>query len=262
MDTEPSHETHQALRPEMRSMRTWLVAALAAATLLGGCALNGDFGRLRPELVTDDMHAWVGRDAVRSIKEKPSEFRLTDNERRLRDLGYALIQPSYDRNRWDSAFAEYGLEGPRDGGPFDPTAYWNHLNITWRSSETSSYAQIVEDARNDVLRLEPFFATAAQVVEFDHRRAESLGHVASRAAAHDQETSNAFHRINENTAVIEWVCRSLKQRATSYRYALDRLVIRTPSAKAADVEVALVLLGTRIGVYCASPGPRAVVAKG
>ena len=66
-------------------MRMWLVAVLAATTLFGSCALNGDFGRLRPDLVTDDMHAWVGRDAVRSIKEKPSEFPLTDNERRLRD---------------------------------------------------------------------------------------------------------------------------------------------------------------------------------
>jgi hypothetical protein len=240
----------------------WLVAALAATTLLGGCALNGDFGRLRPDLVTDDMHAWVGRDAVRGTKEKPSEFPLTDNERRLRDLGYTLIQPSYDRNRWDSAFAEYGLEGPRDGRPFDRTAYWTHLNIAWRSSEVSSYAQIVEDARNDVVRLEPFFATAARVVEVDHRRAETLGHVASRAAERDQETSNALRRINENTAVVEWVCRSLKQRATSYRYALDRLVIRTPSANAADVEVALVLLATRITGYCPGPGAHAVVAKG
>ena len=46
-------------------------------------------------------------------------------------------------------------------------------------------------------------------------------------------TSNALRRINENTAVIEWVCRSLKQRAGSYRYALERLVIIVPSPNAA-----------------------------
>ena len=126
----------------------------------------------------------------------------------------------------------------------------------------SSYAQIVEDARNDVLRMEPFFATAARVVEIDRRRAESLGLVASRAAPSEQEASNALSRINENTAVVEWVCRSLKQRAASYRYALDRLVIRTPSANAADVEVALALLATRIAGYCPGPGAHAVVAKG
>ena len=177
-------------------------------------------------------------------------------------MGYTLIQPAYDRNRWDSAFAEYVFEGPPVPAPFDPAAYRTHLNITWRSSEVSSYAQIVEDARNDVLRMEPFFGTAARVAEVDHRRAETLGHVASRAAPRDQETSNALRRINENTAVVDWVCRSLKQRATSYRYALDRLVIRTPSANAADVEVALALLATRIAGYCPGPGAHAVVAKG
>src|SRR5450631_1421672 len=88
--------------PAARPVMGWLVATLAGATLLGGCALNGDFGRLRSDLVTDDMHAWVGRDAVASIGGKPSDFLLTDNERRLRDLAYALIQPAYDRNRWDS----------------------------------------------------------------------------------------------------------------------------------------------------------------
>jgi len=59
---------------------------LAGALGLGGCALNGDFDRVRPSLVTDDMHAWVGRDAVASIGLPPSDFRLTDDERQLRDL--------------------------------------------------------------------------------------------------------------------------------------------------------------------------------
>src|SRR6516164_1734745 len=76
------------------------LASLIAAALLGGCTANGDFGRIRPELVTDDMHAWMGRDAVGSLGEKPSKFPLTDDERQLRDRAFALIQPAYDRNRW------------------------------------------------------------------------------------------------------------------------------------------------------------------
>jgi hypothetical protein len=82
-------------------------ALLAGAALLGGCALNGDFGRVRPSLVRDDMHDWVGRNAVRGIGGRPSEFRLTDEEGELRDLAYALIAPPYDRHRWDAVFAEY-----------------------------------------------------------------------------------------------------------------------------------------------------------
>lgn len=253
-------DVRRKMRPDKPPRSVWLVATLMGATLLGGCALNGDFGRVRDELVTDDMHAWVGRDAVRSIGGKPSEFRLTDNERRLRDLAYALIEPSYDRNRWDSAFAEYGLKGPPDGRPFDRTAYWTHLDVAHRRSEVSSYAQVVADARNDVVRIEPFFATAARVVDIDRRRAESLGFVASSSGLSDAEANNALSRINENTAIVEWACSSLKERATSYRYALERLVIMTPSPNAVEVERSLTLLRSRIDGYCQSV--HAVVAKG
>jgi hypothetical protein len=227
---------------------------------LGGCALNGDFGRLRSDVVTDDMHAWVGREAVGSIGGKPSEFRLTDNERRLRDLAYALIQPTYDRSRWDSAFAEYGLEGPRDGAAFDRTAYWTHLDVAHRRSEVSSYAQLVTDARNDVVRIEPFFATAARVVDVDRRRAESLGFVAHSSGVSDADADNALNRNNENIAIIAWVCRSLKERAASYRYALERLVISTPSSNSIEAERSLTLLQTRIGPNC--PDAPVLVTKG
>jgi hypothetical protein len=245
-------------RPKISPTRLWLVPALAGATLLGGCALNGDFGRARPSLVTDDMHAWVGREAVGSVGGQPSEFRLTDNERRLRDLAFALIQPPYDRNRWDSMFAEYGLEGPRDGAPFDRSAYWTHLDVAHRRSEVSSYAQIVGDARNDVVRIEPFFATVARVADVDRRRAESLGYLAGRLS--DAEAGNALSRNNENVAIVDWVCRSVRERAASYRYALERLVISTPSSNAVEAERSLTLLQTRIRGNC--PDAPAVVAKG
>jgi hypothetical protein len=237
----------------------WLIPALAGATLLGGCALNGDFGRARPALVSDDMHAWVGREAVGSIGGKPSGFRLTDNERRLRDLAFALIQPPYDRNRWYSVFAEYGLAGPPDAPKFDRTAYWMHLDTAYRRSETSSYAQIVTDARNDVVRIEPFFATAARVIDMDERRVQSVGVVAASSGVSKAEANNALSRNNENTAVIEWACRSLKERAASYRYALERLVVSTPSSNAVEAERSLSLLQARTGRYC--PSARHVIAK-
>jgi hypothetical protein len=258
MDIRPN--THPKIRLEPSFTGFWPVAVLAVATLLGGCALNGDFGRVRRELVQDDMHDWVGRDAVRGIGGKPSQFRLTDNERRLRDLGFALIQPTYDRNRWESVFAEYGLDAERLEAPFDPTAYWAHLNVAYRRSEASSYAHIVTDARNDVVRIEPFFATAARVVDIDRRRAESLGPVAASSGLSEAEANNALSRINENTAIIEWVCRSLRERATSYHYALERLVISTPSSSAVEVERSLRLLQSRIDGYC--PEPHAIVTKG
>jgi hypothetical protein len=239
-------------------MRYRLVSVLAGATLLGGCALNGDFGRPRPGLETDDMHAWVGREAVGSVGGRPSKFLLTDNERRLRDLAFALIQPSYDRNRWNSVLAEYGL--PHAGTPFDRTAYWTHLDVAHRRSEASSYGQIVADARDDLARIEPFFATVARVLDMDRRRAESLGPVAASSGVSEAESKDALSRNNENTAIVEWVCRSLRERAESYRFALERLVISAPSSNAVEGERSLTLLQTRTDGYC--PTAPAVVAKG
>jgi hypothetical protein len=230
---------------------------LGGAALLAGCALNGDFDRVRPSLVSDDMHAWVGREAAHRAGSPASEFPLTDDERRLRDLGFALIQPSYDRNRWASVLADYGLLGPPD--TFDRTAYWEHLENVYRRSEASSYAQIVTDARNDVTRIEPFFATAIKVTDMDHRRAESLGFVAVGSGLGKGEKANALRRNSENAAVIGWVCNSLHERAGSYRYALERLVVATPSSRAAEAERALNMLQGRTAQYCAT-GP-SVVAK-
>jgi hypothetical protein len=229
---------------------------LGGAALLANCALNGDFDRVRPSLVSDDMHAWVGREAARRAGSPPSEFPLTDEERRLRDLGFALIQPTYDRNRWASVLADYGLSGAPDR--FDRTAYWDHLDAGYRRSEASSYARIVTDARNDVVRIEPFFSTAVRVTDMDQRRAESLGFVAAGSGLGKAEKTNALRRNNENAAVIAWVCASLRERAVSYRYALERLVLATPSARAAEAERALNMLQAHTAQYC---GSAAVVAK-
>ncbi len=187
----------------------WAVIVVGAV-LLAGCALNGDFDRPRPSLVTDNMHAWVGRDAVASIGLPASDFRvMTDDERQLRDLAYAMIAPPYDRNRWDSVFREYGLgrPAPREPVKIDRAAYWVRLNDEYRRSEASGYAQLITDARNDVVRIEPFFAIAARVADMDRKRAKVLA-VASTVSG--PEYDNALFRNNENTAIVAWVCRALK----------------------------------------------------
>jgi len=233
---------------------------LAGALGLGGCALNGDFDRVRPSLVTDDMHAWVGRDAVASIGLPPSDFRLTDDEQKLRDLAYAMIAAPYDRARWDSVFREYrlGRPAPREPVRIDRTAYWSALAEYYRRSEASAYAQLITDARNDVVRIEPFFAIAARVADMDRKRAKSLAVVSSLTLP---EHDNALFRNNENTAIVAGVCRALAERADAYGYAFERLVIVTPSPTAVEAERALAMLRSRIGVYCQNGAGAVLVAK-
>jgi hypothetical protein len=234
-----------------------IAVVVAATTLLAGCVTNGDFGRVRPELVRDDMHDWVGRDAVASIGGLPSEFRLTDDERVLRDLAFALIEPPYKRQRWDSVWREYGLGRRPDGvePPYDRTVYLRKLHKTYRRSEASAYAQIVTDARDDADRLGPFFTVAGRVIEMDRKRAQALVHV---SAPSDREVVNARRRIKENRAIVGWVCRALKKRVLSYRFALERLVIAVPSAGAAAADRTVGLLHRDLAQYCGGAG--AVVA--
>ena len=237
--------------------RAW--AMLCLAMLLGGCVTNGDFGRVRAEFVSDDMHDWVGRDAVARSGELPSELRLTDQERSLRDLAFALIEPPYKRNRWDSVWREYGLGRSPAGAetPFDRTIYFAKLHHDYRRSEASAYARIVTDARNDVERLPGFFTVAGRVIDMDHKRAASLAHVSTLGPG---ERTNAYRRNNENKAIVAWVCRAVKKRVTSYRFALERLVIAVPSPGAAETDRSINFLHTQLGGYCARRA--AIAAQG
>lgn len=229
--------------------------------LLGGCALNGDFGRLRPELVTDDTHTWIGREAAASIGVPPSEYPLTDDERRLRDLAYPLIVPPYGRQRLDNAFREYGFtrRSLHEPAPFDYMTYWRKLAEFSRRSEASAYAQLATDARNDVEMIEPFFETAGWVLDMDRKRALTLSHV---AYLNGREYADALRRNAENTAIVGWVCRSIGEREAGYRYALDRLAIAAPSPAAAEADRTLGLLRMRISAHCKPFTNHPIVAKG
>jgi hypothetical protein len=216
-----------------RSRRRNLLA-LAAFALLTGCGTpNGDFGRVQPYLVRDDIHDWVGPAAAARQGAAPSSYELTDDERQLRDLAFPLIEPPYDRTRWDNVLREYGIAGNYQAAPADRTVYVAHLLAEPRRSPASSYARLIDDIRNDITRLPQFYETAARVADVDGKRRQSLAFV---SALTPFERVNATRRIRENDCVVAWVGDSLANRIASYRFALERLVMMTPSPQAGDVE--------------------------
>jgi len=201
------------------------------------------------------MHSWVGTEAVGSIGVPTSRYDLTDNERELRDLAYPLIEPPFNRQRWDSLLGEYGatriLQTPWTQS--DQTAYSRELMAKPYRSATSRYERLIEDIRNDIARIGPFFRTAARVADMDGKRQQSLAYISNLDEA---ERGNALSRITENRLVIDWVHRSLIDRAATYRYALERLVAAYPSPKAIDAERAYNQLQMLVGEnpVVASPG--------
>jgi hypothetical protein len=220
--------------------RLWLPASIPVLALfllgltLGGCS-GGDFGRTRQDFVNDDMHRWMGSEATASVGLHGSQFQLTDSERQLRDLAYPLIEPPHSRPAWKSVFGDYAaLPSPwRQKPVFDRTSYGRQLIDEPHRSHSSRYAQLIDDVRDDITRFEPFFDTATHVLDLDRKRNASLAYVSQLSP---RERADAVARMEENTLIVQWVQQCLERRISSYRWALERLVIQAPDNMAADAD--------------------------
>jgi hypothetical protein len=211
-----------------------VLALLLGGVLLGACS-GGDFGRTRDDFRNDDMHRWIGVEATGSVGLQPSQFQLTDHERQLRDLAYPLIEPPHSRPAWRSVFGDYApMAAPwRQAPSFDRTAYGQALIDEPHRSHASRYAQLIDDVRSDISRFEPFYASAVGVLDLDRKRNASLAHVSQLSP---RERADAVARMEENTLIVQWVQQCLERRISSYRWALERLVIQAPDNMAADAD--------------------------
>src|SRR3981081_2279662 len=211
-----------------------VLALLVIGMTLGGCS-GGDFGRTREDFRNDDIHRWLGAEATGSVGLRASQFQLTDNERLLRDLAYPLIEPPHSRPAWRSVFGGYKpLPSPwRQEVVFDRTAYGRSLIDEPHRSHSSRYAQLMEDVRDDINRFEPFFAAAVRVIDLDKKRDAGLAHVSE---LYPRERDDAVARMQENSLIVQWVQQCLERRISSYRWALERLVIQAPDNLAADAD--------------------------
>jgi len=228
--------------------------AVLALVLLPGCSSIGDFGRLQPAIVTDDIHAWVGQEAAANAGAPVSLYNLTDDERTLRDLAFPLIEPPYDRQRWDAVLYEYGTkhEFRRELWTLNIADYYSYLQAAGYRSTTGRYNKLVDDIRNDVVRIGPFFDMAHRVLDLDRRREETMRHVVDLSPA---ERLDARARMGENSLIIAWVHHSLTQRCAGYRFALNHLVVAEPERVAAEADIALTQLQQQIAANQLLPAP-------
>ncbi|THD60875.1 MAG: hypothetical protein E7813_22295 [Bradyrhizobium sp.] len=227
-------ETYFPIRTRVQVRCPPSALLLLASLALGGCS-GGDFGRTRPDFLNDGMHNWIGREATGSVGLRPSQFQLTDSERRLRDLAYPLIEPPHSRPAWKSVFGDYKtIPAPwRQTPAFDRTAYGRSLIDEPHRSNSSRYAQLMDDVRDDITRFDPFFSNAVRVLDLDRKRNASLNLVSELLP---RERADAVARMEENTLIVQWVTQCLEQRISSYRWALERLVIQVPDNMAADAD--------------------------
>ena len=223
------------------------LAVLLGFLALAGCSSIGDFGRLQRFYVRDDIHDWVGREAAVRAGAPISAGRLTEDERALRDLAFPLIEPPYDRQRWNAVVYEYGLDQKfrRELWIDDPTIYYAHLQGSIHRSSAGRYSQLNDDIRNDIVRIDPFLVIARRVVDLDRRREAAMAHVADLAP---EEAFNAQARVGENALVIAWVQHALVERCASYRFALEHLAVAEPEPAAADADHVLTQLRQKLAL--------------
>ncbi len=232
---------------------------LLTLLLLGGCTSIGDLGRLQQPLVADNIHAWVGQEAARHVGAPISSDNLTDDERTLRDLAFPLIEPPYDRLRWDEVLYEYGVQ-QRAGDTLwvaDRTDYYRHLLAAEYRSTAGRYNRLIDDIRDDVVRIGPFFELAHRVIELDRKRQATLDLLPD---VPPPERADALARIGENYLTVVWVQNSLVQRCAGYRFALNHLVVSEPADAAAQADIALTLLQQQFAANQLVATPRVAAA--
>lgn len=212
--------------------------ALLSAALLSACARVGDFDRPNPSYFHDEMLPVVGAYAAQRRGEPVSSAPLTDDERTLRDLAYALIAPPITRQKWLVTLADLQQSRvlPNSNPPFAVESYASTLiDVPYRSS-TARYSRLIDDIRIDSVRVTPFFTVAKRVIDMDTVRERGLAGIGRITP---QEREIAMARIAENRMLIGWVYRRLGERVQGYRFALERLLVKTPAPAAVDAERAL-----------------------
>jgi len=176
-------------------------------------------------------------------------------------LAFPLIEPPYDRIRWDAIVFEYGLKPEVRAALWaaDPAAYYRVLQEANFRSTAGRYNRLIDDIRNDTVRLAPFFDVARRVVELDRRRLLAMDHLPDVGPT---ARLNAKARVGENNLTIAWVQKSLAQRCAGYRFALDHMVVAEPENLAAQADVALAQLQQQLALNQLVPGPRVAASRG
>jgi hypothetical protein len=121
------------------------------------------------------------------------------------------------------------------------------------------YNTLIDDIRNDVVRIGPFFDTAHRVLDLDRRREASMQAVTDLSPV---DRLNALARVGENGLTIAWAQQSLTQRCAAYRFALNHLVTAEPEKIAADADIVLTQLRQKIAANEVVPLPRFAALPG
>jgi hypothetical protein len=247
----------------VRRLATSLTLACAVAGAAGAIAEPlGDFGRPRDSVFADEFLPWLKGEVDWLAGVPVTAAPYTDDEKDLRKTAYAVLIPieAYEPSFLTVAgvdFVELWRTWVLAPPPYEVRSYCEYLVALPVRSHTARYARLIDDIRADIGRVPLFFSLANRVLEADAIRARSF--LFARVSGEKFELARL--RIAENRGFIDRVYDRFRERIASYHYALQCLLVLTPSPNAVEAERALFVLEDRLKRMTV-PLPAAVAAGG
>jgi hypothetical protein len=212
----------------MRPIRGLMLIA-PLLLLLAACARPvGDLGRVDPDYLHDTVMPAIGKARAEGQGVPRSRFNRTDQETEMLDRIWRFLVAPRTADWFASTAAELqrtGITGPTDTR-FRLDGYYRWLHDTAYQSSSVRYATLAADVEADLATLPPTFKAICAVEEVDRERAVAAAEIGGLAAGTDAEVAA---RKSENLAAISWFTRALGFRYRAYSYALDHLLVETPS---------------------------------
>ncbi len=215
----------------------------------------GDYGRPKTAPSSTNFWPWLKDSWLDFTGKSVPSAPYTDDEKMLRDRAYVLVLPIElrERSRWTLAgvdFVELWTLIRNEPVVYDTRSYGNALISRPYRSHAARYSQLIEDIRADMELVGPFFSTAQRVMDADGVRKQSFRYVTPQLSG---KIELGRRRIEENRVLIAEVYRRCRERIASYRYALETLLVMTPSPAAVEAERVLHLLEERFMQVTAPP---------
>lgn len=204
-------------------------SAVSGAVLfaLHGCAEKGDFGRPKETALSRIFTPLDG--------PTNSSFHYTDDEQELRDRAWRFLMPAKQRWFFDRVVYDAARSGYLPPEYFPETVSWYYEALKGEAfrSPASRFAQLASDVSADRQLLSVFAHIAARVMRADSARARAIPNVSDLSV---EEWNDARIRMQENHALIGWVCYRASMRLQGFRYALEHGYVAMPQMEAVRAE--------------------------
>ncbi len=204
--------------------------------LISACARpTGDFGRVQPNFIHDDILPEVGKLRARADGEPVSNLNLTDEESEMHDRVWRFLVAPHAKD-W---FYDIAVEWQRTrliaavDNKFSIERYYDYLRTERYSSSRVRYFKLANDIDADLNTAPGVFKAICAALEIDRRRAIAVNSLNSAGVL---ERNSVNQRKAENALFMDWFVRAIRFRYDSYSLALARLLIETPHEGARDID--------------------------